>query len=397
MNKKVNSLNAYMNSIGALIMGAILVLVILIFTNGQIKQSLGLAILFLIPFTLLFIWKYPIAAHKVIVRDNYLQLGAEAVVFRHVRKAYELGPLQKFLLSFCFQKKHVYTNSLFGNGLLLRLNSNSYYVVDYVKIPPDTPVKFIRGLAKNRLLNYLILLIIPALPILLVILALEGVSPLLLLLLILFILKEMLNAYYMSFLFSERLDLSEIEAMKLHDEGLEKDLKNVTLLKGLIPAALPGRIVNGLTLNLLFRKYIILNFSIMEHSDGDVRDYVFYHELGHVKMNHGVLYPFFTPLLIIFILLSPALPSMPLPNYLPSYTGLVLVFLILLLGVLLRYRTIKNELSADIFAISRMGFKRVIRVLSQFHVNEAPSFIRFGYLSPKKRIEKLMKIRRIRR
>ena len=82
MNKKVNSLNAYMNSIGALIMGAILVLVILIFTNGQIKQSLGLAILFLIPFTLLFIWKYPIAAHKVIVRDNYLQLGAEAVVFR---------------------------------------------------------------------------------------------------------------------------------------------------------------------------------------------------------------------------------------------------------------------------------------------------------------------------
>ena len=151
---------------------------------------------------------------------------------------------------------------------------------DYVKIPPDTPVKFIRGLAKNRLLNYLILLIIPALPILLVILALEGVRPLLLLLLILFIFNEMLNAYYMSFLFSERLDLSEIEAMKLHDEGLEKDLKNVTLLKGLIPAALPGRIVNGLTLNLLFRKYIILNFSIMEHPDVDVRDYVFYHELG---------------------------------------------------------------------------------------------------------------------
>lgn len=391
---RFNHLNVYIIAVGMLTIATIFALALLILTEGQITQSLRFAILFLIPFTVFSFLCYPITTHKILVKDGYMLLGSEIVNSNHLKEAYVLSPFQKLLISL-FQKKHMYANFIANQGLLLRSESNSYYIIDYIKIPPVTPVMPIKGLTKNKLANYIFLLAIPVIPLLLVALAIKFKETMLTLSLLLFVVYvlEILGAYYIPFLFCNKLKLDEIGVDMLSDEGLKEDLKNVILLKGAIVNALPGRIVNGITLNLYFRKYIILNLSIVEHPDEDVRKYVFYHELGHAKMNHGAFYPFITPLLIIFMLLSPMLPSTPLPDYLPSYTGLILVLLLISLAVLLRHKMQKNELWADVFATDRMSLERVIRVLKQFIVSEVPGIFWFGYLSSEQRIAKLKRMR----
>lgn len=134
----------------------------------------------------------------------------------------------------------------------------------------------------------------------------------------------------------------------------------------------------------MLKKYILVSPTLVKETQTPVQLYLMYHELGHIKRGHSrfttLFFVLLNSIIVISALLAGIYPPVPL-DFLPSYTGMVIVIFILLFGVFLLWKNSYNELDADLFAAQKIGQEAAIAAIKILFSNDEKYRKSFALLS----------------
>lgn len=379
--EKINMVNIYIN---LLLLSIITCMITLLINSVQIdyaKISPVIVFVVILLITVAFI-KHPPLTTELTINSKYIQTPDLVLNLNQLQDIYILSPIRKVLLTFVFGPSS-YASSLLLPGLLLTVNNESH-VFDLNKYTQKLLKNSENNLpSTNKLLSiifFITLLIIPQ--IMLYLSKMSVLDPIFSLLIFVIMLKEIKD--YFTYIFASE----ELLPEELHNIGINiKIPPNIEIRKGLttLGAQNPLRMIEGVSLSYIVKKYIILSKEIINYNNNNYKKYILLHELGHAINNHGA-----------FFFLFKILPEVEIPKHLPDYTGVLIVIAVFIIAIFM-FRTKRQEEVADKFAVSVMGKENVINVLLIHKANSKNLFnwinLLTGYPSIENRIEKIKSMR----
>lgn len=303
------------------------------------------------------------------VYEDRIECGDRQLFQGNVIKAFELNSAEKVLFSL-ISPDFDYSTGLLNKGLLIRARYDSYLIdnvdgtfVDYKK------VRRISG--KSYAALFYCALCFPILAMAsssyFKIDALVYVSVIIIFLFI--VILRLFPAFYLG---------KSICASDLPLSGEElREFKHITIIEGfmlsdklsIIPFQKPIRL-DGLTIDILFRRYIVLNPRLFAWGSYDYLRFVLFHELCHVK-HHDSSRVFFTALFFAVLdLIIPILPPLYglAEKYFPYYDYVIGGACILyLLFVAIRKKKVEDR--ADRAGVSAIGKDGVDRVYEELNID----------------------------
>lgn len=299
--------------------------------------------------------------------ENSILLDKKAIYGYQILNVYETGPLGKIL--FALKNPTLdFTSSFYSRGLVLKTMYDSYLVNDIRRACLDEKRVAKKTNMEGEIFLFYILCILPFLLYFLSICF--GIDTLLYVLAELLFIFVFLLRFMPPFYLGEKLDLSKLPLSK--NEAFE--FTRISIIKGfilsdrlLVPPSKKRSYLDGLAVDLIFKKYIIINPRLFALGSSSYLRFVLFHELCHIKHHDGSRAVIVPALLVALDLLFSLLPS-DIANYLPYYdciffgaAGIYLAYIFL---------TRRNiETRADSYGIERIGHEGVSSIKNELGID----------------------------
>ena len=338
-----------------------------ILKSFDISRILFSIILIIYTFCLLILLciKYKPFVKKAKINNNNIVFHSKYLDAADMLHVFEVNPVEKILF-ILKSPQFDYSSSFFNKGLILKTLYDSYLIDDtsdyyYINTKKIRKVKY--RLLSLLLLFYTIVLI----PVISCFAALYiGLDPMIYVTLAIVIIYIVLIRFIPIFYLGTKLDC---EFLPLAKDEVNK-FKNIVLIKGFIfsdrLSIIPFKkfsYLDGLAINIFFKKYIILNPRLFTYGCDDYLRFVLFHELCHIEHHDGsdaILVTIFIFLLELIINFSSNICTF-IESNVPFYDYILGTF-ILLYFILSFWRRKKIESRADRYAITIIGIDAVARI-----------------------------------
>lgn len=303
--------------------------------------------------------------------DTLLLFGSRQVYPGDIIRVIELTPLEKILFA-VKSPEYDYSKYFFKKGLLLKTHYDSY-LVDYYSstLINSKKLRTVSGKPSTLILFYLFSI----LPTSLVFTGFHSmidplIYPVLMFITIFVIGFRFLPPFYLG----TKIDINTLP-LSLQELG---EFKKITVIEGfllsdkisVIPFKKPVRL-EGLAVDILFRKYIILNPRLFSWGSDDYLRFVLFHELSHIK-HHDSSKVFIAAAIISLLdlaisILPPGISSIIYDTF-PYYEYILFVIAALYIITIIIKRK-KVEQRADRAGIQAIGDGGIERVFEKTGIN----------------------------
>jgi Zn-dependent protease with chaperone function len=315
---------------------------------------------------------YGLSKHRAIILEGYIKFGDNMYIgFDEILSVYEVLPLEKALYTIKSPSSD-YSEKFFRNGLIIKTMFDSFLIDD----PADKYIdkKKVRKVNKgcyNLVIFYALLLFPPLSATISLYAKIDPIIYAAIIVLFIFLgVMRFIPAFYLG---------SKIDAADLHvTEDEAKVLENIVIIKGFVFTDMYSTVpfyraqhLDGLAVDGIVRKYIVLNPRLFEYNCKDYLRFVLFHELSHIKHHDGAG-AFAVPVFIIAasLILSSLSPNIQwISNVVLPYSDYILLGIAAAYFVVSLLRRKKIEKRADMQGIFSIGAEGVERIRSELGID----------------------------
>jgi hypothetical protein len=312
--------------------------------------------------------KYKPNKSDVGMYTTFFTLEGRIIDQSDILATYEITPIEKLLFA-TKSPKNNFSSSYNNKGLIVRTVQESFLIdcmdADFLEVKKRRKVKH----SNIYVFLYYIFLLLPLAVLLLF--NYFNIDPIIWAGICFVFIFIVVARIMPPFFLGKRVD---VKGLPLYDKERD-EFKGITVIEGFVfsdrLSVIPFRKaakLDGLAINLLFKKYIILNPRIyyVDSIDLNYARFVIFHELGHIKHRDGLDAFIVVISLLVLDLVLTMLPY-DILHFMPYLEYIILAFAVIFLLISVMRRK-KVEKRADAFALKCIGEQAADKIYERYGI-----------------------------